>query len=349
MGRIRRTGSTAVAGALAMVLAACGGANGNSDDGDATISLRYAFFAPAQSFPAVQMEQWAQRLDEETDGQVTVELFPGGTLLGSGDIFDGVTQGVVEVGMDSPAYDVGRFPLSSVVTLPIGFGCSRAASHAMLDLLDEYQPQEFDGYEIITAFTTEPAYIQSKEPVRDRSDLAGLELRTSGALTTALELLGAAPVGMPMPEVTQALQTGVIDGYASSREVLQDFGLADQVSYVTDYAFGVSNTFVAVMDKDYFESLPDNVQQAIRSLRAEMSEFASTYHDEENVGAALEWATNEKGLEIVEVDEAEAAQWNEQLQPLVESWLTEAEGNGFDPQEVLQRATELAAQYEGEC
>ena len=77
--------------------------------------------------------------------------------------------------------------------------CSSA--DAMLDLLDEYQPQEFDGYEIITAFTTEPAYIQSKEPVRDRSDLAGLELRTSGALTTALELLGAAPVGMPMPEV----------------------------------------------------------------------------------------------------------------------------------------------------
>jgi len=349
MGRIRSTGSAAVAGALAMVLAACGGgASGNGGD-DAAISLRYAFFAPAQSFPAVQMEHWAERLGEETDGQVTVELFPGGTLLGSGDIFDGVTQGVAEVGLDSPAYDVGRFPLSSVITLPLGFGCSRAASHAMLDLLDEYQPQEFDGYEIITAFTTEPAYIQSKEPIRDSSDLAGLELRTSGALTTALELLGAAPVGMPMPEVAQALQTGVIDGCASSREVLKDFGLADQVSYVTDYPFGVSNTFVAVMDKDYFDSLPDHVQEAIRSMRTEMAEFASTYHDEENVGVALDWAATEKGLEIVEVDQSEAAQWDEKLQPLVDSWVEEAAGNGFDPQEVLQRATELAAQYESEC
>src|SRR5690606_42090337 len=67
--------------------------------------------------------------------------------------------------MDSPAYDVERFPLSSVVTLPIGFSCSQAASKAMLDLLEEYQPQEFENYEIITAFTTEHAYIQSKEPV----------------------------------------------------------------------------------------------------------------------------------------------------------------------------------------
>jgi len=351
MARIRTTGNVAVACALTMMLAACGGGGGGGaggSDGE-TISLRYAFFAPAQSFPGVQMEEWAKRLGEETNGQVEVELFPGGTLLASGDIFDGVTQGIVEVGMDSPAYDVERFPLSSVVTLPLGFRCSQAASKAMLDLLEEYRPQEFEDYEIITAFTTEPAYIQSKEPVRSMADLSGLELRTSGALTPALQLLGAAPVGMPMPDAAQALETGVIDGYASSREVLQDFGLADSVKYVTDYAFGVSNTFVAVMDKNYFESLPDNVKEAIRGLKAEMTEFASTYHDEQNVGAALEWATSEKGVEIVELDEGEAAQWDQRLQELIDSWLTEAAGNGFDPQEVLDRARELAQTYEGEC
>src|SRR5690606_41947721 len=128
-----------------------------------------------------------------------------------------------------------------------------------------------------------------------------------------------------------------------------DLSRAVHVTNDTGYPIGVSNSIVPFMDKDYCASLHDHVQEAIRRMRTEMAEFASTYHDDENVGVALDWATTEKGLEIVEVDQSEAAQWDEKLQPLVDSWVEEAAGNGFDPQEVLQRATELAAQYESEC
>lgn len=344
MKRIKTAGVALTAGAMAVVLAGCGGSAG--DDG--SVDLRYAFYAPAQSFPGVQMKEWADRLDEEAETEVKVELFPGGTLLGTGDIFDGVSEGVVDVGLDSPAYDVGRFPLSSVITLPIGFSCAQSASKAMLDLIEEYEPEEFEGYKVLTAFTTEPAYIQSKTPVAGMDDLAGLELRTSGALTPALEGLGASPVGMAMPDVAQSLQTGVISGYASSREVLKDFGLADQVGYVTDYAFGVSNTFVAVMDQAKYDALPDDVKTAMDGLREEMSTFASEYHDKENVGGALKWAKAEKGVETVPLADGERAAWDKELEPLVDQWLEEAEGNGFEPQEVLDRARELAKKYNAE-
>ncbi|NDL60357.1 TRAP transporter substrate-binding protein [Phytoactinopolyspora mesophila] len=350
-----------VAGLAAVaMLAACGdGAIASGGDGDgesesvgdedtAEISLRYAFFAPAASFPAVQMEEWAERLNERTDGQISVELFPGGTLLGAGDIYDGVSGGIADVGLDSPAYDVGRFPLSSVVSLPVGFANAKVASRTLLDLLDEFEPQEFAGYEIITAFTTEPARLQSDRPVSSRDDLAGLEVRGSGAGVPALQALGASPVGMPMPEVAEGLQTGVINGYVSSREVLQDFGLAEQVGYVSDYAFGVSNTFVAVMDEDKFAALPDDVKAEIQGLRQEMMEFASGYHDDENVGGALEWAEAEHDLEVVQLDEGEEEAWDEILSELITAWADDVEGNGFDPQEVFNRMTELQEQYTAE-
>lgn len=310
--------------------------------------LRYAFFAPAQSFPGLQMELWSERLGEETNGQVTTELFPGGTLLGSGDIFDGVTQGVAEVGLDSPAYDVGRFPAASVINMPLGFMCARSASATLLELLTEFQPEEFADYEIITAFTTEPAYLQTQEPVTTTADLQGLELRTSGALTSALSSLGAAPVGLPMPEVSQALETGVIKGYVSSREVLKDFGLSDQVSYVTNYPFAVSNSFVGVMDKAYFDSLPANVQDSIRGLSTEMMEWTSNYHDAENVGIALEEAQG-KGVEIVEVDDATKAEWDAAMQAQIDEWLATNADAGFDAQAVLDRALELAQTNNSLC
>lgn len=310
--------------------------------------LRYAFFAPAGSFPGLQMELWSDRLGEETDGQVTTELFPGSTLLGSGDIYDGVTQGVAEVGLDSPAYDVGRFPAASVINMPLGFVCARSASATFLELLNEFQPEEFADYEIITAFTTEPAYLQSQEPITSTADLQGLELRTSGALTSALSSLGAAPVGLPMPEVSQALETGVISGYASSREVLKDFGLSDQVSYVTDYPFAVSNSFVGVMDKAYFDSLPANVQDSIRGLSEEMMEWTSNYHDVENVGVALEEAQG-KGVEIVELDDATKAEWDAAMQAQIDEWLATNADAGFDAQAVLDRALELAEANNSLC
>lgn len=351
MRRKRTARGAALAGAAVCTLAACVSSVGSGSDSDevgGNVSLRYAFFAPIESFPGVQMKEWEKRLNEETKTKVSVQMFAGATLLDTGDIFDGVSKGVVDVGMDSPAYDTKRFPLSSVVTLPLGFECSESASMTMLKLLEEYEPAEFKEYEVITAFTTEPAYIQSQQPVDQASDLRGMELRTSGALTPALEMLGAAPVGLPMPEVAQSLQTGVISGYASSREVMKDFGLAEQVSYWTDYAFGVSNTFVAVMDKQKFADLPQDVQAGINKLRPEMAKFASQYHDDENVAGALEFA-EQTGVKRVELPQDEARQWDERQQALVDSWLQEAAGNGFDPQEVLNRAQQLAKEYSAMC
>lgn len=325
------------------------------DDADADaaedaedVELSYAFFAPEVTFPAVQMQEWADELDARTQSQVNVDLFPGGTLLGAGDIYDGVSSGVADVGMDSPAYDVSRFPLSAGVALPLGFESSQAASHAMLDLIEEFEPAEFDGFEIITAFTTEPAYLQTVEPVTSRDDLAGMELRSAGAGVPGLELLGAAPVGMPMPEVAESLQTGVIEGYMSSREVLQDFGLAEQVGYVTDYPFNISNTFVAVMDEDRFAELPQDVQDAIHELRREMTTFASEFHDEENVGQALEWAAAEHGTETVELDDGEAEAWDAELEAVIDDWLAEASEAGIDAEAVLDRLNELRDEYNAE-
>lgn len=335
----------AVAG---LALAACGNGNGggNGAEGD-TITLRYAFYAPAVSFPSIQMEEWAEQLNERTNGQVEVELFVGGTLLGTGDIYDGVSGGTVDVGLDSPAYDTSRFPFSSVINVPIGIENAQVASATFLDLLEEYEPAEYEGFELITAFTTEPAYIQTQDPVTSSADLSGMSLRSAGAGVPILEALGAAPTAMSMADVAEALNTGVVSGYLSSREVLQDFGLAENVGYVTNYPFGVSNSFVALMDQERFDSLPEDVQEVIHELREEMSVFAAEYHDNENVQPALDWAQEEHGVEILELDTADVSVWEQVAEDRLTDWVESNSGADFDAQEVVDRLQELAAENAG--
>jgi len=351
---IRRRTTLAVAGLLASgSLAACtgsagGGGKGGAGGGSGAQSLTYAFFAPAASFPSIQMDEWSKLINERTDGEVSVETFPGGTLLSAGDIYDGVTQGVVDVGLDSPAYDTERFSFSSVINQPIGMPNARVASATFLDLLLEYEPEEFSEYEIITAFTTEPAYIQSEDPISARADFQGVSLRSSGAAAPSLAAFGADPVGLSMADVAENLQTGVISGYISSREVMRDFSLAEQISYVTNYPFGVSNSFVAVMDRSAFDALPADVQDVIHELRKEMSLFASELHDGENVAKALEYAEDEYDVEFLEVEESERAEWDETMSTLADAWVAEHEGAPFDAQEVLDRMRELADQHAAE-
>jgi hypothetical protein len=147
----------------------------------AEVTLTYAFFAPAKTFPAVQMAHWAQQLNKRSNGKVEVKTFPGGTLLGAKDMYDGVTKGVADIGLGSPSYDPGRFPLTSGVALPVGFTSATQASKTLWALTKEFKPKEYEGFKVIAMFTTEPGFIQSKTAVKSAADLAGMKLRAAGA------------------------------------------------------------------------------------------------------------------------------------------------------------------------
>ncbi len=347
MSRRNRIAAAITASGTTLLLTACTGGGGSAAAGDES-RLSYAFFAPAASFPAAQMEEWADRLAERTDGQVTVQTYPGGTLMAAGDIYSGVSAGAVDIGLDSPAYDSSRFPFSSVINQPIGIENARVGSATFLDLLLEYEPAEFDDYQIITAFTTEPAYLQTQTPAQSVSDLAGRNLRSSGATIPMLEAMGATPLSLSMSDVAENLQIGAIDGYVSSREVLRDFSLAEQVGHVTDYPFGISNSFVAVMDKQAFEALPEDVQKAILDLREEMSVFAAESHDTENVGKALEWAQREHGAETTDLEPEARQELDVRMDRVTDDWVARHSAAGFDSQEVLDRMRELADQHAAE-
>ena len=310
----------------------------------AEINLTYAFFAPAGTFPGRQMAHWAEQVSKRTNGKVAVKTFPGGTLLGAREMYDGVSKGVADIGLGAPSYDPGRFPLTSGMSLPLSFPDATVASRVLWEITREFQPKEFENYKVIAMFTTEPGYIQSRKPAGSAAELAGMKLRAAGTGVPVLKALGAAPVGMPMPEVPQSVQTGVIDGTMTSREVLQDFKLAETLKYVTDYPTVVV-TFAAVMDRKRFDALPADVKKVIEDLGPEMAVWTGQYHDKQNVGGALEWAKREHKLQIVPLSAQERAAWDAKLAPMQDEWIKEMSAKGLPAEKYLTRARELRDQF----
>jgi len=310
----------------------------------ADINLTYAFFAPAGTFPGKQMAHWAAEVEKQTGGKVAVKTFPASTLLGAREMYDGVTKGVADIGLGAPSYDPGRFPLTSGVSLPVGFSNATVASRTLWALTQEFKPKEFEEFKVIAMFTTEPGYIQSRASVASLADLKGMKLRAAGTGVPVLKALGAAPVGMPMPEVPQAVQTRVIDGTMTSREVLMDFKLAETLKFVTDYPTVVV-TFAAVMDAKRWAKLPPDVQKVIDGLAPEMAVWTGHYHDRENVGAALSWAQKQHGLKVVSLAPGERAQWDARLKPLEDEWTKEMNAKGLPATRYLERLRALRDEF----
>lgn len=298
------------------------------------IKLSYANFPPAPTFPCVQMERWKTEVEKRTNGQVVVNTYPGGTLLGPKNMMDGVIAGQADIGCLCMAYQPGRFIVTNATALPVGFPNATVASLALLDLYNKYKPEEFAKVKVLTMFTCAPANIYAKVPVRNLEDLKGLELRASGGVAQALKALGATPVGMPQSEAPEALQKGVVKGAASSLETLKDFKYAEMCRYVT-IMNGPVYPFAVVMNQDKWNSLPKDVQKVMDDLAVEQSEWTGKYMDD-HVNESVNWSKQTYNIEIIRLSKDEMARWNKLLEPIPDKWVADASAKGVPAEKMLK-------------
>ena len=74
-----------------------------------TFTLRLANYFPAPAAQSKLLDQFAEDLQRLSDGRLVIEHYPGGTLLGPPEIYDGVTQGIADIGFSNLGYTFGRF------------------------------------------------------------------------------------------------------------------------------------------------------------------------------------------------------------------------------------------------
>ncbi|WP_029897119.1 TRAP transporter substrate-binding protein [Desulfohalovibrio reitneri] len=310
----------------------------------ADITLSYANFPPASTFPCVQMERWADEVEKRTDGKVKVETYPGSTLLGAKNMFRGVQMGQADIGCISTSYQPGVFPFSFACNQPVGFTSATVASMTLWDLFVKYQPEEFDGVKVLTMFTSAPSHLMSKEPVRTLDGFKGLRVRASGTLAQTMTALDASPVAMPMPEVPEAVQKGVVTSLLTSFDVLKDMNFAETTRYETILNFPVY-PFAVIMNKRAWASLPEDVKQVMDDMRREQALWTGKYMDR-HVANALDWSREKYGIEVIELPEADYAEAHERIRPLVDEWKVEAREAGLPADKIMDDLKAFKAEHE---
>ncbi len=119
-----------------------------------------------------------------------------------------------------------------------------------------------------------PQGLWSNKPVSSLSDLKGLKMRVMTAPQAEwMKELGAVPVTVAWPEVYTALQRGTVEGVYTATYLVYSAKLYEVVKY--RYLPGASSlAWWVVANKDAFEKLPIDVQQALRDAGKSMEEKA---------------------------------------------------------------------------
>ena len=169
------------------------------------------------------------------------------------------------MGWGLPGYTSSQFEKTMIVELPGTLTNEDDGYAAMWTAYDDHLAGEFPGTVPVALWTSEPnVFIMRDAVIRTPADLAGLKIRVAGATAADVATaLGATPVQMPINQVYNALQTGLIDGVITGSSTLNDFKL-DEVA--NSYTFGANLgrlSFYAVMTEGTYNGLSDEAKAVL--------------------------------------------------------------------------------------
>lgn len=324
---------------LTIILSGCG--SGQTDtvdnDGDShkeSIVIKLGHHHNVDGVVDMYCKKFAELAAEKSGGQIRVDVYPGAQLGQEFEAAEGILMGTQQMsGVSTTAYN----------NLVKGFG---------IDML----PFMFDSYELIDrVFAHSPVgedlenrllkqngrilgwialgsrhMIFTDKNVKAVDEMRGMKMRSpeSDLFVGMFNALGCRPTPITWGEAYTAMQTSVVDGMESPTTSMMDMKFYEVSKYclLTNHMWG---TFNLVINEDYFQSLPKDIQEIIVESGKEASVYGNKVSEEEEE-RAIDYL-EEKGMIFNEVSPEDAEKMRKAIEPVIDKW-----GKDHDATELIQ-------------
>jgi TRAP-type transport system periplasmic protein len=309
-----------------------------------TVELKLSSFVPpTHSIWVNPLTPWSKDVEKRSGGKMTVRMFPSMQLGGKPpELYRQMVQGIADIVFTLPGYTAGDFPMMSLTELPGTANNAEDGTRKLWANFDKFFTKEFADAKVLMLWNSDTAGIMSRaKPVRTMDDMKGMRIRTpSRAQSAQLTALGATPVDMPVTQIYNALERGVIDATMIPLSAMLDFKLLEVVKYLTVDAPLGRSPFLVSMQRKRYESLPPDLKKIIDDTTGlEMSLGGARSYDKKN-GEALEAAKKQR--EVISLAPAEASKWLEIFKKLAKEQAEEVDKKGL-PGTALVKAYNLVS------
>ena len=290
------------------LLSGCGSNNQSEGAGTdaATYSFKLACPDTEGGLSYIIATEFAAKVSELTDGNVTVDVYGGSSLGTTTEVLEGMSAGVADILVESVGTLAPFTELANIDAMPYVYtGYEHFANVWASDLGDEMRTAigEDSNFKLMGTCYRGARVVTSTYEMKTIEDFKGFKLRAPALdmYVKTWEWLGASPTPLAITDVYTAIQQKTVMG--------QENSIIDSVNYsfdeLCDYFILTNHVYSAdtvIMDLSVFNGLPAEYQTAIE----EAAEYAC------NVGSQTvldnEEATKaelvENGITIVEVDNA---------------------------------------------
>jgi len=307
------------------------------------------FLPPPSTAHAKFITPWCDKINKESGGKLKCQIYPAMQMGGTPpQLYDQAKDGVADIVWTLPGYTAGRFPLVEVFELPFIMTKPEGTSRALWDWVQAYDQAEFKDVHPIAFHVHGPGVFHMvNKPIKAMADFKGLKLRAPTRQTNKmLAAFGATPVGMPVPQVSEALSKGVIDGAVIPYEVVPAVKVQELVKYHSEtdpsqHAVYTS-AFIFAMNKAKYDSLPPDLKKVIdANSGAETSAWIGKVFGEADIpGRKLSEKNTFNTIGGTELENMKKA-----AQPVIDDWVKDVTAKGADGKALLDSARSLIQKY----
>jgi len=305
------------------------------------------FLSPTTFIQTGVFEPWCQKLAKESANRIKCQIYPAMQLGGTPpQLYDQAKDGVADVVWTVAGYSANRFPMSEVFELPFMMTNADATSRAAWDFVQAYAKDEFKDTHLLAVHVHGPGYLfTTKKQMNTQADFKGMKFRAPTRMTNKmLGLLGATPVGMPVPAVPDALSKGVIDGAVVPYQVVPSIKVNELVKFAAEtdpnYNALYTTVFVVAMNKAKYEALPADLKKVIdaNSGREFSASMGRIQEADDGPGRVK---VKQSGVAINVIGAAELDKWKKATNSLDDEWAAKMTKLGQDGPKLLQAARDL--------
>ncbi len=249
---------------------------------------------------------FADKIAELSNGRVKVVLYGGASLGSTVEVLEGMFAGVADIMCESVGTLAPLTPLANIDAMPYLYsGYDHFMKVWNSELGDEMRDVigKSGGFKLFGATYRGPRIVTATKKMVQIKDFEGFKLRAPGyeVYIRTWQWMKAAPTPLAMNEVYTALQQRTVDG--------QENPMVDSMNYAFDeickYWIKTNHVYscnLLIMDLNYFNSLPDDIQKAALDAAAYAGDYVGHHQLEQE--SIAEQKLIEKGCEVITVDNA---------------------------------------------
>jgi TRAP-type transport system periplasmic protein len=207
-------------------------------------------------------------LEEQTRGQIKVNLFPSAQLGKEREIMEALKMGSIQAVIISEGTTVNFFPPMEVMGIPFLFPSKDVAWRVMDGPFGTEMKEAMrkdTGIRIVAA--SAPGGFRNfaaNKPLRKVEDLKGLRIRTMEhpAHQAMVKALGASPTPVPFAEMYSALKSGIVDGVELPYQAFLNMKMDEVIKYMIADGH-LFNQEILFVNEKWLQSLSTEQQRAV--------------------------------------------------------------------------------------